>query len=71
MDHDLDIEEARERDDASADHADRPATEKQLKFIWGLMKTLKLEPVWMDRITIDQAKQVIDAYVSEKEARGL
>jgi hypothetical protein len=71
LEHDLDINEAREQDEASFAHMDRPASQKQLKYIWGLMKTLNLEALWMDGLTSDQAKQVIEAYLSEKAARGL
>jgi hypothetical protein len=71
LEHDLDINEAREQEEASFEHVDRPATQQQLKFIWGLMKTLNLEPQWMDDLTVDSATKMIEAYLSEKHARGL
>jgi hypothetical protein len=49
----------------------RPATKKQLGMIWGLMKTLGREPLWMDVLTIGEAKEAIQALLREKADRGL
>jgi hypothetical protein len=49
----------------------RPATQKQLGMIWGLMKELGREPLWMDVLNSIEARDAIKALLREKASRGL